>query len=246
MSNDNRKSPSPNLVHFLHHEVNGKCPICSKKLVKKSKDRFHNLAEIAHIYPCNPKPEEETLLNGEERLGDDVNCEENLIALCKECHRVFDNPRTVEGYREMVALKRELIKQANLKRQRAECNIEIDFQDVLIWLHDADVYTDESIHLSLKALKVSDKVDTTVKPNLKFKITTNVTYYYLSIQQQLKILDTKGMYTSEIIRTQVKTYYLKLKKIGLTHNEIFHEMCNWILDSGIGKSIETCEIVVSF
>nr|WP_277399219.1 HNH endonuclease signature motif containing protein [Escherichia coli] len=60
------------------------------------------LYEVAHIYPFSPREEEKELLKDEQRLCDDVDSEDNLIALCRDCHKLFDNPRTIEGYRDNV------------------------------------------------------------------------------------------------------------------------------------------------
>lgn len=69
----------------------------------------YKLFEIAHIYPANPTKIEKELLKNEEILNDNVNHPDNLVCLCSKCHKKFDNPRTIDEYKKMVQLKKELI-----------------------------------------------------------------------------------------------------------------------------------------
>ena len=115
-SDSKRKNPTENMGLVLFDEVGGICPKCTKPLIKKNKGRLTKLFEIAHIYPNSPRPHEVDLLQNEVRLSKDVDDELNLIALCRDCHKIFDNPRTIEGYREMVSIKKELQCLSNLKK----------------------------------------------------------------------------------------------------------------------------------
>ena len=114
-SESKRKNPTENMALVLFDEVSAICPKCNKSLMKKSRGRMTKLFEVAHIYPNSPRPCELELLEGEIRLNSDDDHEDNLIALCRDCHKIFDHPRTVEGYREMVAIKKELQRLSKLK-----------------------------------------------------------------------------------------------------------------------------------
>ena len=56
----------------------------------KKQGKQHKLFEGAHIYPLNPSDEEKELLKNEKKLHDDVNHLNNIIALCRDCHTMFD------------------------------------------------------------------------------------------------------------------------------------------------------------
>ena len=108
---DNRRIFSDNEKMLLFNEVNGHCPICGEKLTHKKRDKIIRTFEVAHIYPANPRPDEVELLKDEERLSNDVNSLDNVLAVCRICHKKFDTPRTVEEYRSWVRLKKALIQQ---------------------------------------------------------------------------------------------------------------------------------------
>src|ERR1700754_3090759 len=92
-------------------EVNQACPNCGSALfISKGGKRWRNY-EIAHIYPLNPTAAEIQLLKGEKRLSSDPNHEDNLMPLCFSCHNIFDNPKTITGYRDLVKKKEDIIRQ---------------------------------------------------------------------------------------------------------------------------------------
>ena len=121
---DNRRIFSDNEKMVLFNEVDGRCPICGKTLTNIKNKQIVKMIEVAHIYPANPLPEEVELLKDEERLSDDINSLDNVIAVCRICHKKFDTPRTVEEYRSWVRLKKKLLQDAKLKDTYALFNIE--------------------------------------------------------------------------------------------------------------------------
>ena len=55
-------------------------------------DQYQNgkiikIFEVAHIYPANPLSSEVEILADEERLSEDVNSLDNVIAVCRICHK---------------------------------------------------------------------------------------------------------------------------------------------------------------
>ncbi|MBE4186414.1 hypothetical protein HJ089_19510 [Vibrio parahaemolyticus] len=48
---------------------------------------------MAHIYPLNATAREIELLANEEKLCEDIDSEGNFIALCKECHKIYDTKK---------------------------------------------------------------------------------------------------------------------------------------------------------
>lgn len=88
---------------------------CGKSLTNTKNGQIIKMFEVAHIYPANPRPDEIELLKDEERLSKDVNSLDNVIAVCRICHKKFDTPRTIEEYRSWVRLKKKLLQDAQLK-----------------------------------------------------------------------------------------------------------------------------------
>ena len=239
-----RKKPTENMGLVLFDEVSGICPKCTKPLMKKGKGQMTKLFEVAHIYPHSPRPHETELLKNEETLNEDVDHEDNLIALCRDCHKIFDNPRTVEGYREMISIKKELQRLSNLKNGWFANSIDNEIHEIITSLatHSGDL----SEELSLQALKVDAKSDDTLNGLVKLKIKNNVKYFYPEIKGKFAELDKEKPYTSDAIYSQIRTYYLKLKKKGLDQTQIFSALTDWLINSSKCKSTEASEILVSF
>lgn len=81
---EERKNINHNTHIVLYDEVSGLCPKCFKPLMVQNGKRKIKLYEVAHIYPFSPREEEKELLKDEQRLCDDVDSEDNLIALCRD------------------------------------------------------------------------------------------------------------------------------------------------------------------
>lgn len=242
-SQSKRKKPTENMGLVLFDEVSAICPKCNKPLMKR-KGVMTKLYEIAHIYPNSPRPNESELLKDEIRLNEDVDHEDNLIALCRDCHKIFDNPRTVEGYREMVAIKRELQRLSKLKNGWFDNSIDEEINEVIDALAS---FSGEALEeLSLDVIKVDEKSDETLNILVKLKIKNNVKYYYPEVKSKFAEMDRAAPYTSDIIYSQVKTYYIKLKKDGLDQTQIFSALTEWIKNTVGCKNTEVCEIIVSF
>lgn len=243
-SDTKRKNPTENMGLILFDEVGAICPKCTKPLMKKSKSQMTKIYEIAHIYPSSPRAHEITLLKDEERLSEDVDDESNLIALCRDCHKIFDNPRTIDGYRDMVAIKKELQRLSYLRRSWFDNAIDKQINQVISSL--ASFSGDALEELSLDAITIDSKSDKTLEALVKLKIKTNVRYFYTDIKSKFSELDKGEPYTSDIIYSQVKTYYLKLKKKNLDQTQIFSALTDWIKNVTDCKSTEVSEIIVSF
>ncbi len=243
-SDSKRKKPSENMGLVLFDEVSGVCPKCTKPLMKKNNNQFIKIFEIAHIYPNSPLPHEVELLKDEERLSEDIDHENNLIALCRDCHKIFDNPRTAEGYREMVAVKKELQRLSNLKKGWFDNVVDEEINKIVASL--ASFPGDAFEELSLEALMVDAKSDETLNGLVKLKIKNNIKYFYSDIKYKFSELDRAKPYTSDTIYSQVKTYYLKLKRQGLDQTQIFSALTDWLKNSTDSKNTEVSEIMVSF
>lgn len=240
---ENRKSITENMSIVLFNEVGGLCPKCNIPLMNKG-ERLTKLYEVAHIYPHSPRANEAQLLKDEERLSKDVDDLNNLIALCKPCHKIFDNPRTIAGYREMVDLKKELQRISRLKDDLHENKLDQEFNSIIQSL--ADFRGESTSELSLEAIKVDEKSDDTLHFFTKQKIKNNVKYFYKEIQDKFAELDKSQPYTSDTIFSQVKTYYCKLRKSDYDQSEIFDAMTKWIMTISCNQNREVSEIFVSF
>ena len=161
----------------LYNEVNGRCPICGKSLTHTKKRQIIKMFEVAHIYPANPLPEETELLKNEEYLSEDINSLDNVIAVCRICHKKFDTPRTVEEYRSWVRLKKKLLQDAKLKNTYALFNVEEEIAEILKNLNDESL-EEELVRLSYESLKIEQKANKTLPFAIKRTIKNEVVDYF--------------------------------------------------------------------
>ena len=226
-------------------QVERVCPLCSDPLFYKKNSRTYKNYEIAHIYPLNPKPEEKVLLMNEERLSEDVNHEDNVIPLCIDCHGKFDKPRTLEEYRGLVAVKKELIAKSNQEEIWGRYAIEEEIGIVIDALYnDSDLDIEAEIEFVPKA--VDEKLDETITRPTHRKIKTQVRDYYRFIKDKFSALDQSEADISETISLQVKTYYLKQKRLGLRQQEIYENIVSWLNAKTKPKTSDASEILASF
>ena len=240
---DKRKNWSEAEKLILYNQVDGICPLCQKPLYNTKEGKYNKAFQIAHIYPLNPSSEEERILSNEEKLFEkDCNELTNVIALCNNCHSYIDNPTTVDGYRKLVDLKKQLIKKQNISDLYSSYTIEEDILKVINCMITGLNENPEKI--DYKQIKIDDKIQ---KNNmiLNHKIKEDVSYYYLFIRKCFAEIDKTNM-TFEIIAGQIKSFYKKISSITTDQNKIFESIANWIFDKYKVGNIETYRIIVSF
>lgn len=234
-----------NQALILFGQVDGMCPLCDNRLTQKKKGKIFKVFQIAHIYPENATPQEAELLKDEERLTDDVNDVNNALAVCPTCHTKFDNPRTVEDYIEWVGIKKQLINKSNAKDIYALYTIESKISVILNKLETADL-GDDSGKLSLDSLKIDEKADRTLPTLTKRTIKHNVVDYFDYIRLLFIEIDKEQPYTFNLIATQVKAAYIKLRQINNDQEFIFWTLVDWLDKKTDNVSKEACEIIISF
>jgi hypothetical protein len=211
---------------------------------KKGKKSYKNY-EIAHIYPLNPTPEEEALLQSEERLGEDVNHEDNLIPLCKLCHGKFDKPRTLDEYRNLVSKKKRAIERSGQRELWKQHHIEEDIRKIFDAIY-SEPDEDEYVEITFNSTKIDTKLNNTISRPTRLKIKNNVRFYYTFIRERLSLLDRAGDCTSEIISAQIKAFYFVQKRKGLSQQAVFDNIVDWLNAKTNSETKDAAEIVTSF
>lgn len=242
---DNRRKFNETEKLILFNEVGGYCPICGKKLTYVKNNKILRKFEVAHIYPANPRPDEFKLLQDEERLSEDVNSMDNVIAVCRDCHKIFDNPRTVEEYRKWVSLKKQLLNNAKIKDTYELFNIEEEITVILEKINSSD-YEFEVVELSYKSLNIDQKVDTTLNYITKRTIKDDVVNYFNYIKNQFIEIDKKTPYKFETIATQIKAFYVKCKQVDTDQQRLYQTLVEWLDDKTDNYSRRACEIVIAY
>jgi DNA-directed RNA polymerase subunit RPC12/RpoP len=246
MSN-NRKKYTENENILLYNEVDGQCPICSVELMYKKKEKSYKKFEIAHIYPLNPTSIEKILLKDEEKLSLDLNDLKNVICLCVDCHTKFDRPRTIKEYKEMVQIKKKIIKTNEERTLWSNHNIETSINKIIEMLvSKSDFEDEENINLTYDPKKIDDKTNETITVLTKRKIKRNVEDYFLFIKKKFNEVDKLQPVTSEVIASQIKTYYLKMKQHYKSQKDIFDGLVNWLNIKTDNVSVDASEIIISY
>ena len=244
MSNK-RKNLSDAQHTALTTQVDGVCPLDMEPLFYKKGQRSYKNYDIAHIFPLNPTQDEEILLQGEERLGDNANHEDNLIPLCSLCHGKFDKPRTIEEYRNLVAIKKKAIERSGQRELWKEHHIEEDILKIVDAIYSN---SDEDIEaeITFTSMKVDEKLNDSISKPTRQKIKNNVKDYYTFIREKLTLLDKAGDCTSDIISSQIKTFYLVQKRKGVTQQAAFDNIVDWLNAKTMSETKDAAEIVTSF
>lgn len=240
-----RKSYTPAQNIALVTQVDGVCPLCNGSLFYMKNGSSYKDYEIAHIYPLNPTEDEEELLKNEERLSNDVNHEDNVISLCKGCHGKYDKPRTVKEYRQLAEIKKQLIKRSNQQDIWKQYQIEEDIGFIIEALYSEES-PDLNIEIKYSSKEVDRKLDNTITNLTKRKIKDNVSGYFVFIREKFALMDQISPDLSDLISTQIKSYYKKQKNLNLTQQEIFDNIVSWIIAKTKPKTNDAAEILTSF
>jgi hypothetical protein len=226
-------------------QVSKVCPRCGIALFYKKGNKTFGGYELAHIYPLNPKPHEVALLQDEKRLHEDVNHPDNILPLCGNCHGIFDKPRTVAEYRELYQLKRELIRNEQQASLRISYSLEVEVAALVERLSVAEP-SSTGAGLSYDPKSLAQKLQDDVSPPLRQKIRHNVADYYGVVRGGLLSLEEDNPGVSDLVLSQVRTFYLKQKTLGLSQEKVFSNIVDWMAARTQAKTIEAAEILASF
>jgi hypothetical protein len=230
---------------ILLAQVSGLCPLCDIKLHKENNGQSRKHYDLAHIYPLNPSVEEKVLLRSEKRLSDDVNHENNLIPMCKQCHGIFDKPRTLDAYRKVFEIKNKLIKNTIQTQLWHNFHIEEEVSEIIKNIY-ADSQILESINFNMTAKLIDSKLNDSINTPTKIKINMNVVTYYYFVKNQFNAFNKATPNFSDMVSSQVRLYFLKLDSSGYSQQQIFEGMVEWIRRKTNSQSIEGAEIISSF
>ncbi len=228
-------------------EVQGSCPLCNRNLMtKKHSGKNVRVFDVAHIYPLNATEHEKNILAGEEVLAEDIDSEPNFIALCKKCHKVYDTNKTVEEYRQLVQIKKNINKAKELAITWDKQTLHKDISTVAIKIGSMGEDEIQDTKLSYDALKLTDKSDETFGLLNEMKVSQYILNFYVPIRDALKSLEMQEKAKSKFICSQVRSYYTLLLMQGYDQKNIFEKLCEWFMtNTGISER-DKAEVLVSY
>jgi 5-methylcytosine-specific restriction endonuclease McrA len=239
-----REKTTPIEQSSLFVQVDALCPLCGKSLFYTKDNVLRKNCEIAHIYPLNPTLYESALLENEPRLSQNSNALDNLIPLCRDCHHSFDHPRTVEEYRRLYAIKRNLIEKEKIKKLYYNYTIGDEIISIInILSNQTDISTAK---LEYDALRIDKKLRNNFSQILKKHITNDVVDYYQFIKNILAEVDKQTPGKFNLIAANIKSFYLSIKLETTDQEMIFNKMAEWLHGKTEQGSIDSCKAVIAF
>ena len=227
-------------------EVQGNCPLCRRALVVKKGKKNVRVFDVAHIYPLNATKHEIKILNGEELLSEDIDCEENFIALCKECHKIYDTQKTVSEYKQLVEIKKAINKVKVLSETWDKQTLHADISLVAEKVGSLGETEIKETQLTYEALKLNQKKDSSLGVINEIKISQFILKFFVPIREALRSLEMQEKAKSVFICSQVRSYYILLYMQEFDQSQIFEKNCDWfMINTGISDRSKA-EVLVSF
>jgi hypothetical protein len=78
------------------------------------------------------------------------------------------------------------------------------------------------------------------------KIKRNVADYYPHVQREFRALEQEYPSKSQLIYSQVRTFYLKQKSLGLPKTEIYQNVVTWFGNVTKTDMVEVPEVIAAF
>jgi len=238
-----RKQYTENQYILLYNEVDGLCPICSSPLMYEKASKLYRRVNLAHIYPHSPTKIEKELLSDVEQLSDNLEDIKNIIWLCPNCHEHFDKPRTLEGYNNLLNIKKRILQERDIKDTFYDYKIEDDIKKILNILTNDDVSNYTELNYNPKV--IDNKLNSTIIPLTKKRIHQHVSEYFHIIKQELQNLDAINPNKATKIATQIKSFYLEVAEKTSTQETVYNEIIKW-LHSKTNINKDASEIVISY
>lgn len=242
MSEEKRKNWSRHELLVLLSQVDNHCPMCGEELYRKNSGRISSKYEIAHIYPLNATPNEKEILKDVEILGDNLNSLDNVIPLCRNCHKDFDSEKSVDKYERLLNIKKNLINKFEVKEEYSKLHLEEEIKELLEQLSKDD----SDLTPNYEVCKIDNKIKNDVSPLRLREIKSNVAQYFPLIKNLLKILDEKKIDCSSIINGQINICFLKFNRIISDKEELLSEIIKWINKKSDNKYEKAAEILASY
>ena len=225
----------------LFAEVDGKCPLCGDSLVAEKNGRRIRVYDAAHIYPHSPTSSQLKALK-DLPVPSDIESPNNIILLCKKCHKLQDDETSAADLLRLYLVKQE--KSGAYRAAQEISSIELEPELKLVVERLSNLDDTELVKLSFKPLMVNRKIENI---DLRRKVLNYVTTYYEILKIMFQEADNRRSSTSEMIAMQFKQAFIKQERdfLFLDKGQLFDSLVEWVRSKS-GGSRAACEAVVSF
>ncbi len=204
----------------LFEEDNGKCPSCGRSLSLVSSDA--NAIVAIGLDGSSPS------------------ASSKVIGLCRKCAELHRNGKL---QKDINKLKENVEIQSSIRNQT--CDISFDEKLMVAVDNLFRNFKSQKTKLSLKSLKISQKIDKDKEFALYNKIKANVVMYFPSLYEMFSTLDGDKQRSYEILSSSIKIACIKAEEKAKNKEEVFNYLTDEIsIIACCEKSI--AEIIVSY
>lgn len=232
---------------ILYGETGGACPLCALPMMfKKASSKHPTIGyEIAHIYPLNPNASQIKGLAGY-AVPAEINGLENVILLCPTCHTKYDKDFKVEEYLKLLDIKGAYISEAKAKLTASQYALQEEVQEILDFIVSNDSDYEDLSATKLDVSSLDEKLKTGISPLQKREIRSNAIDFFVSIRNQIRLIEQRDQAAVRILQNQINTYYLVMDKQNPGNKDVvFNYIAQWI-SLKTGKSIMASKVLTSF
>ncbi len=229
---------------LLLAEVNNKCPLCGKILIKQTKGNIKKSYKVTQIFPEDIDRERYLKFKKIMNVHGEYKSYRNLLAICSDCSTEYTSYVTEESFCNLVNIKKALSQSFEMKQSINEISLDNQIRTVLQKLVELTENT-SLVPLEMKALKVKQKVS---NPILLSKITEYVLRYYNYIEELLAEMDAIQTNTFNRIASEIRNVFEVISSAETSEDIIYHSIGEWIRDKmALGKEYTiAAEIVTAF
>jgi len=242
-----RKDYNPEEHSMLYAETGGICPLCTCVIMftKPGSRNPKKGYEVAHIYPLNPNAVQSLAL-ASHKAPVDINGLSNVICLCPSCHKKYDKDFKIEEYDMLRAIKDGFIRDASAMESISEHSLREEIKELIEKISSLDHEGIISFDSHLNAFALDEKLKGGASPILKRNIRNDVVDYFVTIRDELRLLEQRDQSSVKILLNQVNTYFWAMHgKYPGSKDAVFNYIAQWISVKS-GKPIEASRIVTSF
>lgn len=167
---------------------------------------------------------------------------ENLIALCPTCYSKYITGRKDEQVQRLLHIKKNLVDDYEAKETVSMQKVEDGIRKVLEKIPKMQVPANIDLNYNPVTLRQKIATDNLM---LYLKAKTNVNVYYNAVQEAFTELNAERVLRYKPFCLQVRMTYVNLSEMGLSQDEIFEKMVDWLQDA-THENRSSCEVIISY
>tara|TARA_R100000935_G_C2814074_1_gene156431 strand:+ start:197 stop:1003 length:807 start_codon:yes stop_codon:yes gene_type:complete len=232
---------------LLYAETGGICPLCACVIIatKPGSKNPRKFYEVAHIYPLNPTAAQIVALTNH-AIPADINGLANVICLCPSCHRKYDKDFKIEEYEKLRSIKDTFIRDAEARKSISEHALRHEIKELIEAFADLDDESLVNFDVELNVYTLKEKLKKGASNVLKRNIRNDVVGYYVTIREELRLLEQRDQAVVKMLLNQINTYFWAMQREYPDNKDvIFNYIAQWI-SAKSGKSLDVSKIITSF